>query len=281
MTNIKIMVRSYPGETNAWMVPLYPPDGFSIKEEGYPLTEIGPSGSTSYWVTVPREDIFPGYWSVALGSAAGYLGSRVVVIDDATDDYPIGAPDHTEDNGLYLITATVKDEDGKLIQGARVGIAGTSYSRVSKVGGVAIIPANSGTYSLVTIPPTGFEVPDPVSVTVDGDDAETDIVLTATTLPASTDPTKCKVSLRVISITGSVIVGARVTTRRANCKTIAQSSLVLDGVHDPTTTNANGIAVLELARGVTIVITVRFGDEEQEITYTVPDAASGDATVTV
>ncbi|EMI22964.1 hypothetical protein RMSM_00108 [Rhodopirellula maiorica SM1] len=121
-----------------------------------------------------------------------------------------------------------------------------------------------------------------MSVTVDGDDIEADdIVLVATRLPASDDPTKCKVSLRVITIAGTVIVGAKVTTRLANCKTIAQSSLVLNGVHEPTTTNANGIAVLELARGVTIVITVRTRDEEVELTYTVPDAASGDATVEV
>ena len=245
------------------------------------MTEIGPSGSTSFWVTVPRDDIFAGLWSVALGSAAGHFGSRVVLIDDTTEDYPIGAPDPTEDNGLYLITATVKDEDGELIQGARVGIAGTSYSRVSKVGGVAILPANNGTFTLVTLPPTGFDVPDTVEVTVDGDDVETDIVLVATTLPASDDPTKCKVSLRVISIAGAPIVGAKVTTRLATCKTIAQSSLVFDALPAPVMTNANGIAVLELARGVTIVLTSTYRGESHEITYAVPDSASGDATVEV
>ncbi|EMI21903.1 hypothetical protein RMSM_01167, partial [Rhodopirellula maiorica SM1] len=139
MTNIKIQFTSYPGETTAWMYPVEPYEGFVFNESGYPLTKIGPDGedSTDYWVTVPSADIQRGrVWMVKKGGPSGFLGSRSVFIKDDQDDYPTAGPTPaSEDNGLYLITTTVKDEDGELIQGARVGIAGTSYSRVSKVGG--------------------------------------------------------------------------------------------------------------------------------------------------
>lgn len=86
--------------------------------------------------------------------------------------------------GIYTLTVTVKDADDNLISGARVNISGTLNTVVSNSAGQAIFNVDSGTYTLVTSPPSGYQSPANVEVTVSAN-ASQDIVVTATS--AGTD----------------------------------------------------------------------------------------------
>lgn len=86
--------------------------------------------------------------------------------------------------GIYTLTVTVKDAEDNLISGARVNISGTLNTVVSDSAGQAVFNVDSGTYTLVTSPPSGYQSPANVEVTVSAN-ASQDIVLTATS--AGTD----------------------------------------------------------------------------------------------
>jgi len=86
--------------------------------------------------------------------------------------------------GIYTLTVTIKDADDNLISGARINISGTLNTVVSDSAGQAVFNVDSGTYTLVTSPPSGYQSPENVEVTVSAN-ASQDIVLTATS--AGTD----------------------------------------------------------------------------------------------
>lgn len=86
--------------------------------------------------------------------------------------------------GIYTLTVTVKDADDNLISGARVNISGTLNTVVSNSAGQAVFNVDSGTYTLVTSTPSGYQSPANVEVTVSAN-ASQDIVVTATS--AGTD----------------------------------------------------------------------------------------------
>ena len=81
-------------------------------------------------------------------------------------------------SGIYTLTVTVKDASGNLISGARVNIDGTTNTLASNAQGVVIFNLDAGSYTLVTSPPSGYQTPTNVSVTISNDDTA-EIVLTA------------------------------------------------------------------------------------------------------
>lgn len=152
-----------------------------------------------------------GLWQAGVGAVAGSAGASNVEIVAGTDDYRIGISNvpSAADNasavrselteiarldvpvsdavaaaggtGIYAITVTCKESDDTPVSGARVTIQGTSYTETSDSDGEVRFNVDAGVYSLVTSPPSGYQTPVNVGVTVvdaDVDDAE--VVLTVT-----------------------------------------------------------------------------------------------------
>jgi hypothetical protein len=85
----------------------------------------------------------------------------------------------TAGTGIYSLTVTVKDVSDNLISGARVNIDGTASTLTSNSSGQVVFNLDAGSYTLVTSPPSGYQTPANVSVTVSSDDSS-EIILTAT-----------------------------------------------------------------------------------------------------
>jgi len=81
-------------------------------------------------------------------------------------------------SGIYTLTVTVKDASDNLISGARVNIDGTTNTLASNAQGIVVFNLDAGSYTLVTSPPSGYQTPTSVSVTISDDDTA-EIVLTA------------------------------------------------------------------------------------------------------
>ena len=81
-------------------------------------------------------------------------------------------------SGIYTLTVTVKDASDNLISGARVNIDGTTNTLASNAQGIVVFNLDAGSYTLVTSPPSGYQTPTSVSVTI-SDDGTAEIVLTA------------------------------------------------------------------------------------------------------
>jgi hypothetical protein len=85
----------------------------------------------------------------------------------------------TAGTGIYSLTVTVKDVSDNLISGARVNIDGTASTLTSNSSGQVVFNLDAGSYTLVTSPPSGYQTPANVNVTVSSDDSS-EIILTAT-----------------------------------------------------------------------------------------------------
>ena len=85
----------------------------------------------------------------------------------------------TSGAGIYTLTCTVKDASDNLISGARVNLDGTTSTATSNAQGLAVFNVDAGSYTLVTSPPSGYQTPANVSVTISADSTAT-IVLTQT-----------------------------------------------------------------------------------------------------
>jgi hypothetical protein len=83
----------------------------------------------------------------------------------------------TSGAGIYTLTCTVKDASDNLISGARVNLDGTTSTATSNSQGIAVFNVDAGSYTLVTSPPSGYQTPANVSVTISADSTAT-IVLT-------------------------------------------------------------------------------------------------------
>ena len=83
--------------------------------------------------------------------------------------------------GAYSLTVTVQDGDTNAIQGARVTIDGTTYDETSGSDGTLVFNLDNGTYTLVTVPPPGYDTPANQNKTIASANDTDTITLTAST----------------------------------------------------------------------------------------------------
>jgi len=91
--------------------------------------------------------------------------------------------------GLYQAVVRVEDASGDAISGARINIDGTTLTQTTPTSGEITFNLDSGIYTLDVSPPSGYDTPTSIILTVStSDPAQTTFVLTETTPPGSCDP---------------------------------------------------------------------------------------------
>ena len=142
----------------------------------------------SYFTASNRADEFKSDVS-GLSSDLATVDSNVDSIKAVTDQMVFTVSNQIDANavtintaggsGIHTLTVTIKDTSSNLLSGARVNISGTLNTVVSNSAGLATFNVDPGTYTLVVVPPSGYQSPANVQVTISGD-ASQDIILTAT-----------------------------------------------------------------------------------------------------
>lgn len=84
-------------------------------------------------------------------------------------------------SGIYTLTVTVEDSSGDAVPNSRVNISGTTTTLVTDSNGQATFNVDADTYTLVTSPPSEYNTPDDVSVTVSTNTSQTITLTTAST----------------------------------------------------------------------------------------------------
>ena len=217
----------------------------------------------------------------AIGMAAADLDTQLDAIASGAD-------------GDFGLTITVVDAlSSDPIAGARVTLltslgASTSASKVTGVLGEVIIRADAGDYKISVRPPSGYDVPDLVDITVSGDVIVAPIELTATLVPASANPALCTVAFDLLNQYGQPESEARVYAHLNGTSQIAADHAIVD-VSDAVLTDVNGRALMTLIRSTefdlgegryTIEVKTLEG-KKFKMFYTVPDADSDVATIVV
>jgi hypothetical protein len=146
------------------------------------------SGSFGYYLDAQVSGISSGGGDASAANQTTIIGHLTDIkggtFDDATDsleairDRGDAAWTTGGGSGIYTLTVTVKDASDNLISGARVNIDGTTNTLASNAQGIVVFNIDAGSYTLVTSPPSGYETPTNVSVTISNDDTA-EIVLTA------------------------------------------------------------------------------------------------------
>lgn len=193
--------------------------------------------------------------------------------------------------GQHAVTVTVDDTNSELVEGARVRLTDTSGTPTGVRGtsgtlGVAELSADDGDYEVRVSPPTGYQTPDPVPITVDGGPVPVTVTLTAVSIPPAPEPQLCTVRVRVRDQFGVPIVGATVTALIAQTRIAADAMLINSG--DGETTDADGNVDLTLFRntefaevGTGYTIRAVVGNRSAFIDFVVPDAPTANATLVV
>ena len=116
----------------------------------------------------------------------GHLSDiKGVTFDDSTDsleairDRGDAAWTTGGGSGIYTLIVTVKDASDNLISGARVNIDSTTNTLTSDSQGQVIFNLDAGSYTLVTSPPSGYQTPANLAVTISSDESS-EIILTPT-----------------------------------------------------------------------------------------------------
>lgn len=193
--------------------------------------------------------------------------------------------------GQHAVTVTVDDTNSELVEGARVRMTDTSGTPTGVRGtsgtlGVAELSADDGDYEVRVSPPTGYQTPDPVPITVDGGPVPVTVTLTAVSIPPAPEPQLCTVRVRVRDQFGVPIVGATVTALIDKTRIAADAMLINSG--DGETTDADGNVDLTLFRntefaevGTGYTIRAVVGNRSAFINFVVPDAPTANATLVV
>ena len=75
--------------------------------------------------------------------------------------------------GAHEIEVTVeRSTDNTAVSGARVSIVGTSIAETTGTNGIATLLVDNGTYEIRILPPSGFDSPEDLNVTVSDDDEQ-------------------------------------------------------------------------------------------------------------
>ena len=114
-----------------------------------------------------------------LDSAVELDGSDYRFTTNALEQGPTGSG-----SGIYTLTVTVEDSSGDAVPNSRVNISGTTTTLVTDSIGQATFNVDADTYTLVTSPPSEYNTPDNVAVTVSANTSQT-ITLTAASSSAS------------------------------------------------------------------------------------------------
>ena len=193
--------------------------------------------------------------------------------------------------GQHAVTVTVDDTNSELVEGARVRLTDTSGTPTGVRGtsgtlGVAELSADDGDYEVRVSPPTGYQTPDPVPITVDGGPVPVTVTLTAVSIPPAPEPQLCTVRVRVRDQFGVPIVGATVTALIDQTRIAADAMLINSGAGE--TTDADGNVDLTLFRntefaevGTGYTIRAVVGNRSAFINFVVPDAPTANATLVV
>lgn len=83
-------------------------------------------------------------------------------------------------SGLYQVTVTVQNQDGDILQGARVNVDGTTLTLVTDSSGVCVFSLDSGVYTLHVSPPAGYQTPTGNVITISAADISSTFTLEAT-----------------------------------------------------------------------------------------------------
>lgn len=219
------------------------------------------------------------YWRDTYGFAKE---ATVVVVDGIADSIKAKTDQLTftvagqvdanvSGSGVYTITVTVEDGSGDAIAGARVGIDGTTTSGVSNTSGTVTLQVNDGTYSLVTIPPGGYDTPAAASVTVSGGNETSTIVLTQSSVTVPADPTLATLVVVCVDEEGAVEADVSISARMIKIPS-ASAGYSFDAKVQTATSNVSGMAQLTVVRGATYEY--KRGTSKHWTKVVIPDAAS-------
>ncbi len=157
---------------------------FNEPQSGYTT-----AGTFGYYIDSQISSISSGGGDATAANQTTIIGHlsdiKGVTFDDSTDsleairDRGDAAWTTGGGSGIYTLTVTVKDASDNLISGARVNIDSTTNTLTSDSQGQVIFNLDAGSYTLVTSPPSGYQTPANLAVTISSDESS-EIILTPT-----------------------------------------------------------------------------------------------------